>query len=528
MDISVTDILKAKDDVIDALTQGESLRLSHEAEATLGANNTYYLCKYILGYEKLNNDFHVHICKWYDEHLYEPQIQLHPRGHYKTTMFTVAGHIRLSILYPNITMLILTNTVANAESFIGEAKAHHMENPKFRSLYPKCKIDGMRQAGKAFSFNTPARNKIRRMPTFEAASIDQKIVSRHYDKLHFDDIVDKENTNTAELRRKNRESYTAALSCCDVKTKNGIPWHHVIGTRWHMDDTYHHLLEIDLKENKFHKRLTSAYYKAIDPDTGEKQTKLLFPEEFSFEQLEYIKASYERDGSNLFSCLYLNDPVPSNEAVMDPRNLREYDDRDSEFKKMLMNTVMTVDPAPSSAASRGDPTVISVFSMDSESNIYIREVRRGRWPLHEIIEHIFDAHRTWRPMRTGIEVVSFSRWLQHALEREMMLKGYHFVIDSIVRSSHATKSDRQERCIYPLRNGKVFIRKNEPEERMIKKELREFPRGRYDDFLDTLTDAIELLSPPFSVGKDTREPYRRPPVTLKGSGNFQTGYTYGR
>lgn len=487
-----------------------------ERERELGMRSTYYLCKHILGYNKLNDTFHRALCRFYDQHLYEMQLHLHPRGHYKTTCLTVAGKIRLMLLDPNITIMIIANSVDNAESFLREIKAHFMANDKFRALYPEHAVNHRKEEGTAQTFTTPARTKPWiRMHTFEAVSIDKALVSRHFIHGHYDDIVDNVNINTGDLRRKVLQAYSDSLSLIDGKTKLGLPWVHKVGTRWHMDDAWGHLLEE--RDENLHVLLTQATWKEPDPQGGYR-TRILFPEEFSLEKLEYIR---KKQGPAKYSALYLNNPVPSDEAALDPDFITRYAPCD--LKNKRLRTVITVDPASSWESRQGDPTVIGVFSMDVESTIYVREIRRGWWNPDEIVEQIFGAQQVFNVRDVGIESVAFSKWLCFYVERRQKETGIRLHVIPIKRDSGTKKHVRQERIIPFHRNRKIKYREDEPEMEIVYREKREYPSGRYDDYLDTLTDAIELLKPP--ARKKIRDIIRRPHAQLEGV-NFQTGYNY--
>jgi hypothetical protein len=271
MDIVRNDIINDGDGVLDGLNDGERLRLSREAERELGKRSTYYLARHILGYTKLSQDFHVALCRFYDRHLYDLQLHLHPRKHYKTTLITISGKIRLALLDPNITICIIANTLHNSQTFLKEMKAHFIHNDHFRELYPEHAVDRKREEGTTDRFTTPARtNFTERMETFEAASADRAIVSRHYKLMSFDDFVDDKNTATPELNRKLYENYSTSLSVASL-TKEGRPWHHIVGTRWNYDDPYQHILDENAISNYFKTLITQAYWKEQD-DNGNSTT----------------------------------------------------------------------------------------------------------------------------------------------------------------------------------------------------------------------------------------------------------------
>jgi hypothetical protein len=513
---TAAEIHRASDDDIFALSSGEKLRLSIEAERALGKRDTYYLTKHILGYDKLNDTFHRAMCRFFDQHINEVQLHLHPRGHYKTTCQTIGGKTRLALMNSNTTIMIIANTIQNAESFLREIKMHFIANEKFRRLYPEHAVNTRKEEGTSDAFTTPARTKPWiRMHTFEAVSIDKALVSRHFLHGHYDDIVDNLNINTSDLRRKVLQAYSDSLSLIDGKTPLGLPWHHMVGTRWHMDDAWGHL--IDERHEQLHIFLTQAIWKEPDP-AGGYRTRILFPEEFSEEKLDFIR---KKQGPAKFSALYLNNPVPSDEAALDPDFIQYYDQSDIDDKRL--RTVITVDPASSYESRQGDPTVIAAFSMDTESNLYVREIRRGWWNPDEIVSQILDTYKVFNTKEIGIEAVAFSKWLCFYVDKAKKDSGFYFNVIPIKRDAHQKKHIRQERIIPFHRNRKIFFRKDEPEMEIVLREMREYPSGRYDDFLDTLTDSIEMLKPPAKRKK--RVEIRRPNHILEGV-NFQTGYNY--
>jgi predicted phage terminase large subunit-like protein len=161
--------------------------------------------------------------------------------------------------------------------------------------------------------------------------------------------------------------------------------------------------------------------------------------------------------------------------------------------------------------------------VDHDHNIYFKEIRRGWWNPDEIIEQLLDSIKCHRVVDVHIETVAFQRWLKFYIEKERKELGLYFRSSEIKRSSHVSKNDRLDRIGPFLRAGKIFVPKDDPEYDNIKREMREYPYGRYDDILDTLADAIQVLRPP-GVRKQREDNFYRPPCRLDGV-NFQTGYS---
>ena len=523
MDISPSDIAKAWPQIVQGLTEGQKLRFSKEAERTMGMHSTYFLAKNILGYTKLDNDFHYHACMAYDKYFNVNSFHLHPRKHYKTTMFTVAGNIRRNLVDPDVSIAIITNSLdINGREFMEEIKSFYLDSPKFRDLYPEHATHKAREEGTSLKFTSPARvNKAVRMPTFSAFSSERSITGCHFTgPLHFDDIVDEKNSSTEDQMEKIYRNYKSTLATAPPNAV-GIPWHNCVGTRWHFYDPWARIMEKDNFHKNFYFLRTEAEWNELD-NNGNTVHKRLCPTIYSQEWLDYYR---EEMGEYMYSCLFLNSPVAEGQMAMNPDWLRTYSPH--EKRDVPVRKCITVDPASSVQSSKGDFTVISAFSMDADSNIRVLEVCRGKWNLDEIIQHICDMHKRLGIIDIGVEAVNFQEWLCFKLEQHMRENHMYFRMTPIRRSSHQRKKGtggRQERVIPYLRDGKIWVRKDEPEMEIIRREMREYPYGRFDDFLDTLTDAIELIRPP---GRRTGKPiaYRQPPVTLRGHGNFQTGYT---
>jgi predicted phage terminase large subunit-like protein len=153
----------------------------------------------------------------------------------------------------------------------------------------------------------------------------------------------------------------------------------------------------------------------------------------------------------------------------------------------------------------------------------IKEIRRGWWNPDQIIEQLLDSIKCHKVMDVHIETIAFQRWLKFYIEKERKERGLYFRPLEIKRSSHVSKNERLDRIGPFLRAGKIYVRNDDPEYDALRREMREYPYGRYDDILDTLADAIQVLKPP-GLRKQREENFRRPPVRLDGV-NFQTGYS---
>jgi len=485
----------------------------------LGMRSTYYLAKHILGYDKLSPGVHMELCDHYDKYFFVSQFIQIPRKHYKTTLTTITGNARHVLVNPDISIAIMFDSMDHLKDVMREIKDHFIKNDKFRDLYPEHAVKQISQEGPFDRFITPARKGVVRMPTLTGYSVDKSVVSAHFDLMHFDDIVNEKNSKSRELLDKVWDVYSQSLITASTNHE-GFKWNNVVGTPWDFFDTYARILESNTITGEYHVFHRSAEWNTTDEEEN-KTHHVLFPEQWNMDQLD---AERRRLGDYAYSCQYLCTPVAEGQAAMDPDKLCFYDENIKIATPL--NKCITVDPAASIERKKGDPTVIAAWSIDPESNIRLIEMRRDWWDVDDLIDEILAVHKLHAIREIGIEAVSFQSWLCHILERKKKETGFNFKVIPIKRSRHIKKKDqggRQERIIGYLNEGKIHIRKTEPEIDIIKRELREYPHGRYDDFMDTLTDAIELLRPP-GVAKKSKYPYRMPPYQQDGRRGFQTGY----
>jgi hypothetical protein len=340
----------------------------------------------------------------------------------------------------------------------------------------------------------------------------------------YDDIVDKDNVSSADMRKKVWEAYSLTLPMIKGLNRSGLPWQRFYGTRWHFDDVYSKIIENNKDAEYFKIFVRAAEWNEINEETGEKEHKILFPEQVTQKILDYKRLTL---GPYQYACQFLNNPVPDGQMAMDPSKLREFDGS----KKMTtpLNWCICVDPAGALEAAEGDATIISVFSMDHLGNIRIHDVRRKYLEVNEIVNEIIDCHKLYNIRDIGIEKVALSKWLIQLLEKRIKDETLHVNLVPITRDPRQSKklgpNSRQQRCCGYLKEGHILIEKDLEEKEYVKGEMGQWPSGKNDHFIDTLTDSIEMLKPAMIL-KNTANQYRMPPRTLAGRSNIQTGYSY--
>ena len=506
-------------DILNGISKGASMRIAIDAERELGMRDTWYLGRHILGYDWLDSQFHRALCTFIDMYWLDCQLHLHPRGHLKTTTMVVKN-IRRVLRNPDWREFICSNKIENSAKMLSGIRSHFVHNDKFRSLYPEHATETKGSEGTAEKFTTPARvKKWIQESTFEAGSISATVVSRHYDGATFDDICDGMNSRTNSLREEVKRVYKETLSVLTPR-KNINPIITVVGTRWHYDDIYNWLLSTN-KRGKFKVFITQAYQ--LD---SEGNKILLFPEQVTEEYLNDLKESQQ---DYIFSCQYMNNPIPEESKDLDPSRFLNYEDCEKPFEGPV-NRYITVDPGgwiQERGIVRSDDTFILVSEIDSNGHIWLRDGRFGNFNPDDQISQITELAMRYSPRTIGIETVAFQKVLSFYLKKRFAEDAIHIRITEI-RRSRTSKEERIKRIIPFLNAGMIHIPvKNGKYHSWVKRllvESDEFPSGKHDDALDTLSDLIEIMNKPYIVTFRDKD-FRMPTHVHKNSRHFQTGYS---
>lgn len=175
---------------------------------------------------------------------------LAPRGFGKSTVGTVCCALWAICVNPNLRILISSATAGKAEMFMREIKTHLEQNEMILKLFGVQK-DDVRGWNQSEIYVKP-RTLIAKEPSLVARGWSGAVVGLHFD-IHFvDDLVTEDNARTKGQREKLKDWFYMSLD----PTLEPHGWRCVIGTRYHYDDLYGHLIEMAKAEREEAKGLT--------------------------------------------------------------------------------------------------------------------------------------------------------------------------------------------------------------------------------------------------------------------------------
>jgi hypothetical protein len=516
-----------------------------------------FLCNYVLGYPDVRPDVHKHVIgklqkfkvpteieaienDRYDSQkrtwVYRPVCRhedlegsrftliLDSRSFLKTSINTIAHSIQYILNYPNITILVTVANEDRAATIVKEITEHFRSNQLFRTLFPEHCPDEkqLKTWGNLSGFTTEARDfsyeevKVKRENTITVGSIEAGIASRHFDVIKASDIVDDKNSENAEQCQ-----YIAnRFSLLHPARVNDLSWIYLEGTRYHETDIYGQIIEDErLRVAQGRPPKYSVYFRSCferenatydihDLDKPFLKVDDKYVSTFPFDPKRGKGFSVETllrmrddpiEGLN-FNCQYLNDPTPTDEAVLpvDKERPRLKDPAIFYSKVPIAYREMAVDFAETQKV-RSDNTAISVMAWDNASRPYVEDIQVGKFTQEEALALLIQMYRKYNPRVVFIEDVSYTRGMSATLEKAFQALNLYPCWEWIKRPPQQKKHARIKAAlgiwwrskalqfVYDASKRDVRGIKNDAYQQLLK-EARPFPRGKNDDILDTLAD----------------------------------------
>lgn len=447
----------------------------------LGKRNLFFLAWHILKFKDIDLKLHWDMCKQW-EHPARNKLLLCPRGTFKTSIFTIAGSIYEIINNPDIRILISNATLTNAKAILKGIKDQFIHNELFRAIYPEFCPPNEKKAAREFGtqeeFRVMNQRPGIRESTIEVGSVDGNLVSRHYELHIGDDLVNDKNVTTKDQIDKVEYFINAAYSLLEP----GIGRNVLIGTRWHYDDPYGRIIDKKGSSNYL------VYQRRIVEKDENGKNYSIFPKRFTLSEIRRIK---KQQGSYMFSCQYLNDPLPEEDQVFKRDWIKYYDTLPQDIKNRLW-VVTSIDPAVS-GSRYADMSAIVTVGVDHNDDIYVLETINSRMDPSELIKTIFEVNQRWKPVKIGVETFAFQKTIKHVIEWEMRRKKVYFPLEPLETDTTKSKEARIRGLQPRVQYSNFYVNRDMHE--LVDQMLR-FPRAKHDDLIDALANAQQLFRTP--------------------------------
>jgi phage terminase large subunit-like protein len=444
--------------------------------AELGKRNLYFLCKVILGFDRLTPHLHREVCSVVEDPRFSRKLILIPRGHYKSTIATKGRSIQWVLKNPNERVLIVSATATNAERFLRQIEAQYEQNALFRWVY-KEHIPEFNKTTWSKGEAIVKRTEHYPEPTYDTAGVGTALPSRHYTKILKDDICNDVNTNTQELIDQVIEWDAGTVPLFD-DPEDPSNEELVVGTPWSKLDVY----SIKRKDPEYGVYIRHSLEDANGkPDWENGQP--IFPERFSREKLVRIRKRLSND--DLFFCQYMCDPHGGINAMFRRDHLQWF-----EVPPTALEISITCDPGGIRDAD-GDFTAFTVVGVDSNNDWYVLETIKQRMNPREMISMMFtlmDRYPTTHSF--GVEEVAYQKTIRFFAEEEMRRTGRFIPFVQLKTDTRIKKTMRIRALIPRFSNRSVWLRKGHSAD--LEDEL--FERVKNDDLKDALAYQLQVAT----------------------------------
>lgn len=469
--------------------------------------NLFFLTYTILGYDKLSSDLHGDLCLWTDSTQTERfRGLLWPRGHYKSTVWTIAHTIQSFLpddvgdqpwpycLGTDVRIVIAHEVKEVASRFLGAITQHVEENDKLLTLFPEILPDRNIHTVNKDALQLPRRGFYPE-PTVDTMGVGARAQSKHFNIIRLDDIIgDKARDSPTEMAAANEwvDNIQAFFS--------SFTEDHLLasGTRWATNDTWQHIKESYGSSMKWHIR---GFWKKDAEDKyvrDEKNERVpIFPEQFTAESIATVMKN-----RRVWTAQYLNDPKDG-AGDFQASWLRYYFWSDVKARKLVYSPIpgtvyehnaseldvcFLVDPAVSGE------TGFIVTGMNASGTVFTLETVKKAWSPNAFIDFLFQRVLFWQPRIVGIESVNFSALYEPWLLREMAFRRIRFRVEPL-KTQNRTKGARILGLSNYWANGQIYINQTQAE---LKEE--------FEDFNPLNCDHMHLLDA-FAHGPQIWKPY---------------------
>lgn len=404
-------------------------------------------------------------------------LDLWAREHCKTSIITFGLTIWDILKNPEITIGIFSHTRPIAKAFLRQIMREFEGNQLLQQAFPDVLWKDPREAPK-WSEDDGIIVKRKSNPneaTVEAwGLVDAQPTSKHFKRLHYDDIVVQASVTTPEMIDK---TMTSLEQSYNLGTVDGV--RSFAGTRWHFSDAYSTIKKRGTAQPREHPGRIGG---TEDGDS------VLWSEE--------IHEQKRRDmGPYTYACQILLNPRADALQGFRREWLRKYRNMPSVAK---MNGYILVDAA-SSKKKGSDYTSMWVIGLNVDKNRYALDIVRDRLNLKERGDRLFALHRKWSAAGLKIQQVRYEKYglmsdIEHYISR-MEDENYRFKITEV--AGQTSKVDRIRRLIPIFEQSRMWL----PEtwnvtdwqrstvdlvHAFIEEEYMGFPVAVHDDMMDSL------------------------------------------
>lgn len=399
-------------------------------------------------------------------------LQLCFRGAGKSTIGTVAKGIHLLLKNPDLRILIASKTLTQAQGFLRGIKNNFESNATLIEIFGPYYDPNKVAKWDNTEIEVLPRTSRAREASITCVGFEGAVVSKHYDVILADDLVDEDNSRTKQSRDKLKQwvykTLDPTLEPPDPSVRHRGEFH-ALGTRYHFDDLYGHWIANEFK--KHHQVIPALDAEGRSP----------WPEKFS---PEFLDEKRRTQGIIIFESQMQCD------TKMMKGEIFEYDactmlSPDKWPETSSLRVYMGVDLAIGQQ-DENDMFAIVVIGLTSDgSGVYVLDFFEGKLRFSDQKKKILEYFERWDPIRIGLETNQYQDSQAQLLEED---EEQGELIGPRLRRIQTDKDKitRAWKLSALFDDRRVFFRDTQ---RLLVEHLVLFPGGRYKDLFDAFDHA---------------------------------------
>lgn len=430
--------------------------------------------EYVFGHQPAKH--HAELVNWIRDRIdsHESGVVLEPRGHAKTTWVTTIFLAWYIARNPNARIGLISNTAKQSNAFSRAIRWTFQANEMFKEIFGNL-VGESKWTDVEWIQRGSALHGTKDV-TLYSTGTGGPIISKRFDLILCDDILDEENTANPEQQEKVNNWFWKTLKPCLAPGGSII----VVGTRWAEGDLYQQLIE----DKKWPSMVRGAIWYE-DDDKDHLYPKALWPELWPLDKLEQERRDM---GSAMFACSYLNDISGLMAGNIFRRDWFQYFTQLPPGRSYTYR--MGVDLA-TSEKQEADFTARAIVAEDDQYNTYILSVYRDKRETGHR-QFVIDGYNAFPEIS---RIVVESNQFQSALVKEIVNTT---PLPVVGKKSDVDKVTRARAVAARYESGKVFHHRS-LEGSDFEVEMLSFPKG-HDDQIDALGFAMETGSSGFFWG----------------------------
>ncbi len=418
--------------------------------------------------------FHLSLMAYQFAH--PESLQLAFRGSGKTTTCTVTKSIHYLLKNPNFRLLIASKTAKHAEAILREIKNHFEQNERLAEIFGPYYESKRMAKWHETEIEVLPRTLMAKEASITALGVGGQTVGKHYDAIISDDLVDEENSRTKLQRDKLKAWKYSSLDPTLEPPDPAIEHrgeHHNLGTRYHFDDLWGHLIENELEEHH-------QIVRSLD-ENGRSPWPEKFPPKFFLEKRK-------RSGQIIFNCQYQCDTEAMKGEIFQYDDCQRLED-DKYPGKDSLRVYMGVDLAISEDEKADKFAIVVIGIAQDRSGYYVLDFYENQLRFSAQTAKIIEYARRWDPIRIAIETNQYQEAQYQTLKdfEKSDARGFDLRLKPVKTSKD--KITRAWKLSSIFEDKKVYLRSARAYDLLVEHMVL-FPNHRYKDLFDAFDLAV--------------------------------------